>query len=607
MSLITDRNRNRNRNMPRNRHTTNRNASTLLLLLLAALVAAARGQSGASPGAPILDLPSDSGPASSSAPASEVEPNAAPGSTGDQSEQDEGGALLFKAPESLAVVRLDDTSVVLKWDINYSSQNHLQFFRIQFKPTKQGSTFTTIQRDIPPTTKAYQINGLKPGAYFFVVNAVYDNDDNFPSVQFKYRLKAKSKIPGAKLPEQKAPEIFWSEASYDYFRFKWRYNAKDADLDDLGYLVYYRSAHAVTDFSIYSTNEENVEIAMLEPETPYEAKVLAYNNEGVSEFSELIKIKTKPKSALTNKPATSNNNNTTLMTTTTNENQNALNESSLSSHRAADRPSSIINSSVNVDPSDTPASSDMTNVTNMTPPISHNNTANKQTIDTNAHLKIHNSPPPDLIKHANSPDTISTNNNNKSPDGNNLVLSKTQLTITTTQITHNKKSLDNNNSNELLTNNNNNNHNNSSQQSFSWETLSTFFSSILWAQEEKYKLVRLTLIGLSILLFITSIILCSLTNCQQHQHQKSTCKNKRTQSPSSNNTNESMQFDLEINCYFKNSFPGVENEVDEYPPPLPPPPPACPGQQANGGLAPGYPSHAHHGFVNNHANINEFA
>lgn len=248
-------------------------------------------------------------------------PSAAGGSSYSDGAQDSGGESSespYQAPFELEAIRISDSSIVLRWDIADIALHHLQFFKIQYKLTKKDADWKTENKEILPTTKAYQINGLKPGAYFFVVAAVYDNDDHVSSEQFKYKLRARSKIPADDMPEQRAPIIHWSESQSDYIRFKWKYQFKEKDVQDFGYLVYYRSAHQISDFVIYNTLDENVEIVDLEPDTPYEAKVVAYNKNGVSDFSETKQIKTKSKANSTTTTATPNlqTSSTTIMPNT---------------------------------------------------------------------------------------------------------------------------------------------------------------------------------------------------------------------------------------------------------------------------------------------------
>lgn len=385
--------------------------------------------------------------------------------------RDDGEAAIYQAPSDLEVVRLNDTSVVLKWDLPFLSAEHLQFFKIQYKSTRKEAVWKTDIRDIPPTTKAYQINGLRPGNYFFIVYAVYDNDDNVASDQFKFRLRARSKIPNDQMPEQKAPQIFWSEAEYDYFRFKWKYNVREQDMPSFGYLVYYRSAHAVTDFVIYNTIEESVEIAYLEPETPYEAKVVAYNSHAVSEFSDTIRIKTKPKS---------NSTTTTAIPTTA----------------SVTLPYMIISTTKKPYETGTISySADSKNVSDSESRTSDSSITNSPSI----------------------PPRIPPSVNFIKPSSGRVPSVGLFSNQTSTNI---------------------------------GQSIPVFIDKIFWSQDEPFVAARYVLYILLALLFFTLILLCWI-NFYQRQNQKR-C------SPTS--SRQSMQFDLEINCYFKNSFPGVEGE-----------------------------------------------
>lgn len=376
-------------------------------------------------------------------------------------------------PEILGVVRLDDHSIVLKWDLHYTAQPYLQFFKIQYRSTKQASPWKTEKRDILPTTRAHQLNGFMPGNYFFVVSAIYNNDDNVRSSQYKYKLRAGSKISPDLMPEQKAPEITYTNASSDYFRFRWSYKIKDKDMEDFGYLVYYRSAHQVTDFSIYNTLEESVEIAQVEPETPYEAKVLAYNNFGVSEFSETIRIKTLPN----------------------NEQSTTTPSSSLSSTTTSTTAPKAITSIPTTSPTTPkPTISSANTSTSTTPKIMISSTTPIPLLDTNAENQI----TAKTISPITTTATITTTT--KKP------YHEIHMTTTTT----------------------------------SAPDISTTY---YWLQDEMYIAVRWSLLVSLSLLFIFHIVICWMC-----------CTRSTPTTPA----NEPMHIDLEINSYFKNSFPGVE-------------------------------------------------
>lgn len=417
-------------------------------------------------------------------------------------------------PSSLEAVRINDTSIVLRWELPYYSVEHLQFYKIQYKSSKRNSVWKTDPHEIPPIARAHQIYGLRPGSYFFVVSAVYNNDDNRPSSQFKYKLIAKSKIPADKFPEQKAPQIYWHETETDYFRFKWKYDVKEQDIPNYGFLVYYRSAHAVTDFVIHNTLEESVEIAELEPETPYEAKVIAYNDVGVSEFSDIISIKTKPRANLTTTTATS--------TTTTPSPPEASTISSFSTL--------------------TPSGSDLSSTISPVKDIDRSFSVNSNTSTTRDET---------IGDKYSRIDTTLSIHRPITPVKPLITQTQTQTNLDSykpiTERTSNHTGLD---------------------------SISSSIDLILWGQDEKSVVLRYVLYVLIILLFLTTIVLCWI-GCQQR---------KQTSSPPSS-TNESMQFDVEINCYFKNSFPGVD--TDDY-------------------LSNGTQYSSQHCFINNHPNIEEF-
>lgn len=386
-------------------------------------------------------------------------------------------ANTYLAPTDLDFVRFNDTSVVLKWDL--TAHDQLQFFKIQYKSTRKDADWKTENREIPPTVRAYQIHGLRPGNYFFIVSAVYDNDDNVSSEQYKFRLRARSKLTADDLPEQKAPEIFWTFASYDYIRCKWRYPFKEKDIAYFGYLVYYRSSHSVADFTIYTTLDENVEIAELEPDTPYEVKIIATNQNGVSEFSEIKTIKTESKpNATTTSPKSS--------TTTT-------------------RPTTQSNQS----PTDSPYSKH----------VSRSQSPNFNSTSTTLSFSPPTSKPQ---KDETTP-----------PSGSNDTSSSIYIWL----------------NNQL-----------------------TEMDKFIWGHDHMSLAVRYTIFVFVPILLITFVLVC-LTICYH----------RRNESPPPS-THASIQFDLEISGYFKNSFPGVEKEYSSM---------------AN--------HHAHHGFVNNHPHINDFA
>ena len=414
-------------------------------------------------------------------------------SNGD-SETDETGLM---PPNELSVIRLNDTSVVLRWDFNENLQSNLQFFKVQYKSTKKGTQeWKTDNREIVPSTRAYQINGLRPGNHLFCVTAVYDNDDSIPSQPLKYRLRARSKISPDEMPELTAPNITWTEAKHDYFRFKWKYTPKMKDMPYYGFLVYYRSAHTMTDFTIYNTLDENVEIAEVEPETPYEAKVVAYNQQGISEFSETITIKTEPMPNSTD--STSGHAETTSVPTTT--------------------------------------TTMLTTVAPTSIPIASISTTTRK---------------PLFPSDSSSPRPYDSKTTTQKP---NVITSSPPPNTQTSQSSNSP-----------------------------YQLFLSMIDLILEDKGDSMLVVRYLLIVMLPIVFVVLVLVCLLS---RHRGNKD--------SQASSSTDGSMQFDLEINGYFKNSFPSVEKE-----------------QYSSVNDARHHHHHnqaaTHHGFINNHPSINDFA
>lgn len=419
------------------------------------------------------------------------------------------------APSELSVIRINDTSVVLRWEFPEESQDHLQWFKVQYRSTSKKSVnngWTTDPQEVPSTTRAYQINGLRPGNFLFSVIAVYDNDDNVLSKPLKFRIRAKSKIWPGEMPEMTAPHIYWTQPDVDYFRFKWKYDPKFNDTEYFGFLVYYRSAHIVSDFTIYNTMDTSVEIAELEPDTPYEAKVVAYNMVAVSEFSETICIRTKPKSS-TGAPSSDSIDNAAPQAST---------QAPLDAAPATTQAPSTTTTTTT-----TQATTTTLSLNTFIPPLIPTSTTRRP----NSFPSIPTS----------YPGSVGTNQQHK---GNN--------TQSTTAPPHQPAGPSNSTSNF-------------------YQSIYAVFEPILTDQSDAMLIVRYLLLLLLPLLFIITVLIFLI------RPHKAVDKKSPSEASSSNG---SMNFDLEINGYFKNSFPGVEKDYQ-----------VC--------------LNVHNGFVNNHPHIDD--
>lgn len=443
-----------------------------------------------------------SSPSTSSSDSSDSNPNETSVLSTDDDSITEDTQANYK-PTDLTVVRLSNQSVVLRWDLPPELPDNLQFFKIQYKKASKSHEWMTEGKEIQPFLRAYQLNGLKPGNYIFVVISVV-GEDNFPSDLFKYRLKASSKISPDDLPNQEPPTIFWHEEEHDLIRFKWRYKVKDRDLSNFGFLVYYRAAHQVSEFYIHNTVDENVEIADVDPDTPYEAKVVAYNDVGVSEFSKIISVKTKSKT-----------NDTTVAGATTPS--TPVTEDSVAWMTAIST-STITTSTTtkpSVDPSEklSPVKSEEERVKTVKP-----------------------TPEIDLSNHKHPSYSIVTK-----PIKTNVLTFNGSNSTTSTTI----------------------------NSAFEWYIYSVF-DTLHLDRSDSSAVIKSSLIITIIPLVLIIFAICLIP-----------CQRRKQKSPPSS-PNDSM-LEIEINGYFKNSFPGVEKEYSVL-----------------------STQDAHHGFVNNHPHINDF-
>jgi brother of ihog len=103
------------------------------------------------------------------------------------------------------ITRLDDESVMVKWSVVPSSTDGslpIQFFKVQYMQTqsndhsyghkgqRQKEDWMTLNEDIPPHLRSYEIHNLKLGHHYkFRISAVYSNNDNKQSPSRRFIMK----------------------------------------------------------------------------------------------------------------------------------------------------------------------------------------------------------------------------------------------------------------------------------------------------------------------------------------------------------------------------------------------------------------------------------
>jgi hypothetical protein len=68
-------------------------------------------------------------------------------------------------PSSPNITRLSDESVMVRWDVISDEGLSIQFFKVQYKDLDRGR-WNTIDEDIPPHIRSYEVDNLKPDHYY---------------------------------------------------------------------------------------------------------------------------------------------------------------------------------------------------------------------------------------------------------------------------------------------------------------------------------------------------------------------------------------------------------------------------------------------------------
>ncbi|KAB7495241.1 Interference hedgehog [Armadillidium nasatum] len=194
------------------------------------------------------------------------------------------------APSRPNITKVSDESVMVTWESESGNGVPISFFKVQYKvlvgPEKDsiGKGWKTIDEDIPPHIKSFEVTGLKTNhAYRFRVLAAYVNNDNQPGESSKRFLLNKD----VKLqPPERAPEIlFLLPVDDSSLMVYWKYEAKS---ETEGFIIYYRestSAVGYTKVTILNPDIRNYTISHLNPNQPYDFKITSFNIAGASRFS----------------------------------------------------------------------------------------------------------------------------------------------------------------------------------------------------------------------------------------------------------------------------------------------------------------------------------
>lgn len=227
-------------------------------------------------------------------------------------------AKLFLSTASLPsvskpnITRLNDESVMVKWSVLPSSSDSslpIQFFKVQYmmvpsdsqkhKGHKSNEDWITLNEDIPPHLRSYEIPHLRLGHHYkFRLSAVYSNNDNKQSPIRRFHLKRVNQSSKAALPVPNDIQIM--PVSENEVTVRWSIPEPFQHNFD-GFYISYRPTTSADEYSIVSAegpHKRHIVIKHLESGMNYEFKIQSFTSLTASEFSSIVMGRTMSKLSL---------------------------------------------------------------------------------------------------------------------------------------------------------------------------------------------------------------------------------------------------------------------------------------------------------------------
>lgn len=200
------------------------------------------------------------------------------------------------------ITRLDDESVMVKWSVVPSSTDGslpIQFFKVQYmtipsdshrhKGQRQKEDWMTLNEDIPPHLRSYEIHNLKLDHYYkFRISAVYSNNDNKQSPIRKFHMKRVKQSTKASLPIPIDVQV--SPVSETEVAVRWSI-PENYQNNFGGFYISYRPTTSADEYSIVSAegaHKRHIVVKYLEPGMNYEIKIQSFTSLTASEFSTIV-------------------------------------------------------------------------------------------------------------------------------------------------------------------------------------------------------------------------------------------------------------------------------------------------------------------------------
>lgn len=157
------------------------------------------------------------------------------------------------------------------------------------KGHKSNEDWITLNEDIPPHLRSYEIHQLKLDHHYkFRISAVYSNNDNKQSPIRRFHLKRVKQSNKAALPVPNDIQI--SPVSETEVTVRW-------SIPELyqhnfgGFYISYRPTTSADEYSIVSAegpHKRHILIKHLEPGMSYEFKIQSFTSLTASEFSAIV-------------------------------------------------------------------------------------------------------------------------------------------------------------------------------------------------------------------------------------------------------------------------------------------------------------------------------
>ncbi|XP_020285080.1 interference hedgehog-like isoform X3 [Pseudomyrmex gracilis] len=214
------------------------------------------------------------------------------------------GTVEMIPPNQPYVTRLSDTSVMVRWTVKENEGLAIQFFKVQYRElgskankqtdeqTSKQSKWMTANSEIPSHVRSFEVTDLQSNhTYKFRIAAVYSNNDNKlspNSVPFHLHKNIESK----KMP---IPLLTNTEAIGPHeVLLIWQNNDKSTKID--GFYIYHRASTSAGDYvktTVEGEDAYNTTISHLQADTTYEFKIQSFSVNAASEFSQILRQKTK--------------------------------------------------------------------------------------------------------------------------------------------------------------------------------------------------------------------------------------------------------------------------------------------------------------------------